>query len=721
MEFEMKKNPIGKDLFESLSLGAISWAVGMLAFSAAEILTNAFLDLYQPWSVWRIVLLTYAVFGALLGLGAGFGLWFLRALSGWRETSAVPLLMGAFLGVFLLMVIGVPLNDRYLPGFFAPISLATNAVAIAACAGLALAAFAHLRTRSGKLLWLSFVNLSLAFGFFLALSRYFDMYVLQTEPVVESILSFVSAAIVGLLLWRCGVRILEIFTGEKVLAKAAVSGLIAIALIWSVGLFLEREIRPHGKAAAATGGKPNLLWIVMDTTRADHLGSYGYEKGTSPNLDVVAEQGVVFEKAISQASWTMPSHFQMVTSRFDSGKENALPDDYETVAEILRDEGYDTASVLGNYSLGRRSGFDQGFADVMDGPVNIFYLMFFDKLPVVKWLVRSGLIAPDTAVRWYHRHTFLEGVGARGEDLTDRSIDWINSRDGDRPFFLFLNYMDVHDAFDPPEPYRSRFAPDVDPMLGFVRFDAEEGEAIDSNTFVRDVLPTMQQADWDELIELYDGEIAYLDEHIGRLIADLDEQGELDNTIVVVTSDHGELFGEHDLAYHFKALTEEETHVPLIIRYPAGMRPGGRVAGAVELNDILPTVLELAEIESEAPMDGSSLVAAARTGNADEGPVFTYLLRDPRAKFPHTLAGHLLGVRKDGQKYVWSSGGEHEFYVLGNDPKAHDNLYLSQGGAPLELEEELARWRESVGLNEISKEKLDPITRDRLRALGYID
>lgn len=717
----MKKISIGKDLLKTTLLGSVCWALGMMAFSCAEILTNAFLDLYQPWSVWRVVLLTYAVFGALLGLGAGFGLWFLRAISGWRETSAVPLVMGAFLGVFLLMVLGVPLNDRYLPGFFAPISLATNAGVIAGCAGLALAVFAHLRSRSGSLLWLSFVNLSLAFGFFLSLSRYFDMYVVQTEPAFESVLSFSAAAIVCFLVWRCGVRIIDIFTSEGTLAKAAMGGLIAIALIWSVGIYLDREIRPHGKAATMTAGKPNLLWIVMDTTRADHLGTYGYDKGTSPNLDVLAESGVVFEKAIAQASWTMPSHFQMVTSRFDSGKENALPDSYETVAEILRDEGYDTASVLGNYSLGRRSGFDQGFADVMDGPVNIFYLQFFDKLPVVKWMVQSGLIAPDTAVRWYHRHTFLEGVGARGKDLTDRSINWINGRDGDRPFFLFLNYMDVHDAFDPQEPYRSQFAPDVDPMLGFVRFDAEKGEAIDSNTFVRDVLPTMNAADWAELVALYDGEIAYVDEHIGRLVDTLAAQGQLDDTIVVVTADHGELFGEHDLAYHFKALTEEETHVPLIIRYPAGLPAGGRVPGAVELNDILPTVLELASIESQAPMDGSSLVAAAQTGRADDGPVFTYLLRDPRAKFPHTQAGHLLGVRKGGQKYVWSSGGEHEFYVLENDPKAHDNLYIREGGPPMELEEELARWRESVGLNEISQEKLDPITRDRLRALGYID
>ena len=717
----MKNNSIGKDLLECALLGALSWALGMMAFSCAEILTNAFLDLYQPWSVWRVVLLTYAIMGSILGLGAGLGIWFLRLLTGWRATSAVPLLMGAFLGVFLLMVVGVPLNDRYLPGFFEPISLATNGAVIALCAVLALGGFVHLRSRANGMLWLTFVNLTLSFGFFLSLSRYFDMYVLQTEPVLESVLSFGGAALVCFAIWRCGIGVLAIFGGERLLAKFAVSGLIGIALIWSTGLFLEREVQPHGKVASATAGKPNLLWIIMDTTRADHLGTYGYEKGTSPRLDELAASSVVFEKAISQASWTMPSHFQMVTSRFDSGKENALPDDYETVAEILRDEGYDTASVLGNYSLGRRSGFDQGFADVMDGPVNIFYLKFFDKLPIVKWLVHSGLIAPDTAVRWFHRHTFLEGVGARGEDLTDRSIDWINSRDGDRPFFLFLNYMDVHDAFDPPEPYRTQFAPDVDPMLGFVRFDPVEGEAIDSNTFVRDVLPTMQQADWDELVALYDGEIAYLDEHIGRLLDDLREQGALDNTIVVVTSDHGELFGEHDLAYHFKALSEEETHVPLIIRYPAGMPPGARVPGAVELNDILPTVLELASIETQAPMDGSSLVAAALSGNADEGPVFTYLLRDPRAKFPHTQAGHLLGIRQDGQKYVWSSGGEHEFYVLANDPKAHENLYIQQGGAPLELEEALARWRDSVGLNEISQEELDPVTRDRLRALGYID
>ena len=130
----MKNNSIGKDLLECALLGALSWALGMVAFSFAEILTNSFLDLYQPWSVWRVVLLTYAIMGSILGLGAGLGIWFLRLLTGWRATSAVPLLMGAFLGVFLLMVIGVPLNDRYLPGFFDPISLATNAAAIAVSA-----------------------------------------------------------------------------------------------------------------------------------------------------------------------------------------------------------------------------------------------------------------------------------------------------------------------------------------------------------------------------------------------------------------------------------------------------------------------------------------------------------------------------------------------------------------------------------------------------------
>ncbi|MFP6664115.1 MAG: sulfatase-like hydrolase/transferase [Deltaproteobacteria bacterium] len=716
----MNQRSIGADFTAALFFGALSWAIGMVAFSCTEILTNSFLDLFQPWSVWSVVLLTYAIFGALLGLGAGFGIWFLRVITGWRGTSAVPLLMGAYIGVFLLMVIGVPLNGRYLPGFFAPISLGTNALVIAACAVLALTIYAHLRSRAGVALWLSFINVSTAFGLFTALGRYMDMYIVQTEPVSTALASFAAALVVCVMLWWCGTRILAMFTGEGNVASAAGALVVGLALIWGVSSTLARDVQPYGASASQASGKPNLLWIIMDTTRADHVGIYGYDKGTTPGVDKLGESGVVFEKAISQASWTMPSHFQMVTSRFDSGKDNALSADYETVAEIFRDEGYETASVLGNYSLGRRSGFDQGFADVMDGPVNIFYLKFFDKLPVVKMLVKSGLLAPDTAVRWYHRHTFLEGVGARGKDLTDRSLEWIEGLDGDRPFFLFVNYMDVHDAFDPPEPFRQRFAPDVAPMRGFVRFDLEEGEAIDSNTFVRDKLPLMDDADWAEIVALYDGELAYLDSHIGRMMDRLEALGVLDDTIVVITADHGELFGEHGLAYHFKALSEEETHVPLIIRYPAGLPSGQRVPEPVELNDILPTVLELAGIESSAPMDGKSLVAAARTGKADDEAVFTYLLRDPRAAFAHTQAGHLLGIRKDGQKYVWSSGGEHEFYELEGDPKAHDNRFLA-AGAPVELEEELESWRARVGLEEIKKEKLDPVTRDRLRALGYID
>lgn len=717
----MNQRSIGSDFLVAVFVGALSWAVGMMTFSLAEILTNGFLDLFQPWSVWSVVLATYAVWGALMGAGAGFGIWLLRVITGWRATSAVPLLMAAYAGVFLLMVVGVPLNDRYLPGFFEPISLAGNALAIGICFLLFLAVWAHLRSRSGVLLWLSFINVGLTFGLFTALGRYVDMYIVQTEPLADSVMAFAAMLVVCTMLWWCGTRILAALAGEGSAISAGGALLVGLALVWAVGFSLAREVQPYGVAASQAQGRPNLLWIVMDTTRADHLGIYGYDKPTSPGVDRIGREGVVFEKAISQASWTMPSHFQMVTSRFDSGKENALPDDYETVAEILRGEGYETASVLGNYSLGRRSGFDQGFADVMDGPVNIFYLKFFDKLPVVKTMVRSGLMEPDTAVRWFHRHTFLEGVGARGEDLTDRSLEWIEGLPGDRPFFLFLNYMDVHDAFDPPEPYRQQFAPDVDPMVGFVRFDMEEGEAIDSNTFVRDKLPHMSPADWAEMVALYDGEIAYLDEHIGRMMDRLDEQGVLDDTIVVVTADHGELFGEHDLAYHFKALTEEETHVPLLMRYPKGLPAGQRVPGAVELNDILPTILELANIESDVPMDGNSLVSAARSGDADEEAVYTYLLREPRAKFPHTEAGHLLGIRKDGQKFVWSSGGSHELYELEGDPKAHKNVFIESGGPPIELEEELGRWRDQVGLEVIETEKLDPVTRDRLKALGYID
>jgi arylsulfatase A-like enzyme len=304
------------------------------------------------------------------------------------------------------------------------------------------------------------------------------------------------------------------------------------------------------------------------------------------------------------------------------------------------------------------------------------------------------------------------------------ALDWIDARDPSRPFFLFINYMDPHDSYDPPKEFRDKLAAKVKPELGFVRYRGDKRKTISSNEFVRDVAPRLSQQDWRQMLDLYDAELAYLDAQIGELLAALKERGLLDNTIVVITSDHGELFGEHGLANHFKTLSDEETHIPLFLRYPPGVPAGRRVQAPVQLRDILPTVLELAGIESAAPMDGQSLVAltGSSTGEATGARHETvgYLHRPVDKEYPFTASGHLLGLRTPQEKYVWSSTGKHEYYDLSADPAGQKNLH-GQAAGEAQMAERLAQWRKQAGFENFGEKQkgVDRLMKDKLKALGY--
>jgi arylsulfatase A-like enzyme len=304
--------------------------------------------------------------------------------------------------------------------------------------------------------------------------------------------------------------------------------------------------------------------------------------------------------------------------------------------------------------------------------------------------------------------------------MNEHALDFIDGRRG-APFFLFLNYMDAHDAYDPPRAYRDRFARIDDPEVGFVRYSRRLGGTISSNQFVRDVVPVLSAEEWTRIVALYDAELAYLDEQVGRLVDGLKARGLYDQTIIVITADHGELMGEHGLANHFKSLSEEEIRVPLIVRYPPALRPG-RVTTPVQLVDVLPTLSELTGLTAGDPMDGQSLVPlVAGTRVADpEAPVFSYLVRAPEREFPHTAPGHLVAVRTGARKFIWSSTGMHAFHDFAADPKGDRNGY---GNAPevAALAGRLDEWRKAVGLERLDGGgPIDRLTRERLRALGYV-
>ncbi len=704
-----------------IARGALLGALCIGLYGVAEAMVNEMVGLTQPLRLWIFIVAIYAVLGTGGGALAAVVAWLLQRLAPTLRADALT--VGAIWSGWTLIYLGLPINDRYLPGLLHPKSLAVNGLVTLLCAGLLFAVHHLLRPRRGLHFLFGVAALSLGWGLLLAGGFYVDMFVAGSSEATIGPAKAGAVVVAGALaLWALLDRAAGSLTGRRPLPVGLVALAIATAGFLVGGNLIRHSNNPRITPIAEGKGRPNVIWLVTDTVRADHLGIYGYDKPTSPRLDQLGQGGVVFEQAISQAPWTIPSHWQMVTGRYAAGKSKVLGEEFQTFAEIAKLNGYDTAGFFGNYSLGRRSGFSQGLDITVDGPVMIFFHKLFDKLPLVGWLYSSGLVPGDAILRWLHRHTFLEGESVRSNILVDHAIEWIGERQDGKPFFVLMNFMDAHDAYDPPEPFRSRFAPGIDPLLGFVRFDSEEGESIDSDTFIRDVLPRLEEPDWKDIVALYDGEIAFLDSQIGRLLDYLEEKGLAGDTIVVQTSDHGELFGEHGLAYHFKSLSEEETHVPLLLRYPRGLEAGRRVPTPVELNDIVPTLVELARLEGAEAGDGSSLVALARGAapGSDDDIVFTYLVRAPRGRFPHTKPGHLLGARSGGRKYVWSSGGMHEIYDLDADPKGHRNLQ-DKGGDAGELPARLSSWRSRVQLEEIEDEKMDRLTREKLKALGYID
>jgi len=713
------RQPTGGDsLAKQVALGAVVWGSSSLIYGLVEALVNTGAGLFQPLHIWAVMWGIYGLSGLFGGAAAGVVVF---AWSRVRKDAAHALgasLVALFVGGFLFAFLAVPINDRFLPLLLAPRSLMVNGILGVACAGVAFLLHRHLRGRRGVDLVLSALNLAFFFSLCLALGQYVDTFVAITLPGGRSL------GLYAALILLCAVGYLVVDRlGRAVGSVAMVPAVVSLLVLLGVGVVLRMRIADAPAAVPQAGSeRPNVVWIVMDTTRADHLSSYGYPLRTTPNLDAIAAEGTLFETAISQAPWTVPSHFQMVTSRYTAGRRTVLDDEFVTAAEMLKAKGYQTAAVLANFLLGRRSGFEQGFDTVVDGPVSIFCLAAIEKLPVIKVLLRLKLFPSNAVIGLLDRKEFLEGAGARADAINAQAERWLERR-GSQPFFLFINYMDPHDPYDPPQPFRDRFAAGVDPTAGFVRYSPALGRSISSGRFVRDILPKLKPQQLAQLVALYDGEIAYLDDQIGGLIAELKARGLYDRTILIVTADHGELFGEHGLANHMKSLSEEEIHVPLIVRYPGVIPAGKRVATPVELSGILPTLLTLLGMPPPATLDGRSLLPLlqeADGGSAGFGDAYSFLIRQPDKNYPHTASGHLIGLRTAAYKYVWSSTGQNAYYDLVKDPHAEHNLY-GDGVDIASAQQLLADWRKKEGFENIdSDERLDRLTTERLRALGYV-
>lgn len=455
----------------------------------------------------------------------------------------------------------------------------------------------------------SYPGLYLALGVTVAAVALYRLFVLHTQTLAgEPLRSLRSLLMTALLLalaggaflllsWlarRAGWLLASLFS--PVLCAAALALLLLAGI---AGRWMPVEPAPLGvaDAPAAPAGAPNVLLVVLDTVAAGHLGCYGYYRSTSPELDTIASEGVVFENAFSAAPWTLTSHASLFSGlqwsthrtgwqhlRLDDGQEkiddHAL-NDFHTLSEELGQRGYDTCCIAEKPWITADAGLTQGFNKVWD------------------------LTRPSAAQR-----TILGALQRKfrppppppdkgAQQVIDQALDWLGGGRGrcsERPFFLFLNLNEAHGPYHPPDETLTPFLPPGVTLEAARALDQSDEHTREYECGARPLAP----GEADTLRALYDGEIHYQDRQLGRLFQGLRDLNLMENTLVIVTSDHGQEFGLNGRMGHQFAVVDELVHVPLVLRYPRSLPAGSRVPHLASLVDVFPTVIEFIERETNA-------------------------------------------------------------------------------------------------------------------------
>lgn len=448
------------------------------------------------------------------------------------------------------------------------------------------------------------------------------------------------------------------------LGSSLASLALATLLLNVVGLAsgVPRTITDSTRATAELGGRPNVLLIVLDTLRAGQLSSYGYSRPTTPNLDRLAKDGALFEKAFVTAANTLESHASMFTGRypFEHRISPSAPLDasFKTLAEYLYERGYQTAAFVANLkNLSVPTGLAQGFETYDDSTL----------LSEAAQTAYGKLIAAARPRLGYYDHPGRK----RAEELNQEFLGWLeHGRDPGRPFFAFLNYFDVHDPYLPPPGYELRFSKRANP-----------GNRINGQLFPKLHVQKqpLSEAEIAEEMAAYDASLVYLDAELGRLLERLSALQILDQTFLIVTSDHGESFGNHGLFVHGKSVYRDVIHVPLIVRYPGRIPRELRIDHTVSLQSLPATITELLRLGTKSPFPRPSLIAHLQVGDSDarcdQDVAFAETRRATRRPaFPRGLNGRVRSLASSEWHLILYEEGGVELFHLDRDPLEQHNL-----------------------------------------------
>ncbi|MFT5287349.1 MAG: arylsulfatase [Planctomycetota bacterium] len=424
----------------------------------------------------------------------------------------------------------------------------------------------------------------------------------------------------------------------------------------------------------------NLLLITIDTTRSDGLTCYGGREGTTPNIDMLAERSVLFERAYSATNVTKPAHLSIMSGQrsIDHGVFNnqvLIPKQIEALPLLMQSSGYQTAGFVGAIQLGEQTGW-QGF-DVIEGPVQ----------PKIQRVA---------------------------EAVADSALAWLRKRES-RPFFLWTHFFDPHTLYTPPKKFAKPFYK--------ADWRSSKGALISDNPWFKDwdyaAMPLWIEGITDPRYAkgMYAGELGYTDSQIARLFEFLKAEQLEEQTVVVLTADHGEHFGEHGIFYDHTGLYETALKIPLIIHVPGG-QAGTRSRELVTQLDVLPTLVELFQLPAIGSGDGASLMPILKVGST--------LRKEDRTLIFESAHNHQVAIRKDDWKLIWGInqehrflGGEPELFNLAEDPEELNNLFDAHPEIVAELRPQVESWIEMGVISAKDMPTMSDEALEGIEDLGY--
>jgi len=604
-----------------------------ILFSSAGA-TGVRVFLYGPFA--------YGVFCAALGAGLGFA----TALSGrWMKRYA--------------------LSEKDAFGYF-----------VAAIFGLFVFALGAFRIRRDffheELVWKSAIGLAVLLGCAFVVSG-------VSAILARGIRSLVQKGAFG--------RLVRVPTAVGLLALVGLGLGVNVAM----GDRVSRTGTTSGRATQG-GNANNILFIVIDTLRADHLPAYGYDAGSTPNVDRFAQDAVRFDQAFTNSSWTRPSFASILTGRLPSShgvmaKSDALPDSLTTLPEALKPHGYSTAGYATNFNVAPYFNFQQGFDDYYylepefvlgaDDASAKLLLMQFVRQRIERFRAAKGDVLPGTAYQ-------------DAEAVNRGLLGWIDD-EAVAPWFLFVGYMDPHDPYFT-HPY-------------------------DGSGYARAAHQKPDPSEASALSALYDGEISYWDAEFGKLLDALRQRGLYDDLTIVVTSDHGEEFDEHGGFWHGTTLYDEQVRVPLFIKLPQNRRGGTVVRHWVQSIDLMPTVLGLVDAPVPEGVQG---------GDAFTGTDIIYAEESHEGNVLESVR-ELRGT--DEYKLISANPGNPrglepiELYRVDLDPGETNNLADAQTDDVVATTKTLVKQRALANEDAVSADsvELDEDVAAHLEAIGYIE